>query len=133
MFHILILSLFFNFSYLPDWDIYYGINDTEIKKLELYHAYQVEFEVDFYFVNLFFIKGSINNIFHKVKNQLSFFPDCDQYRFGCGIRIKKLEIGYEHLCFHPIFPFGTELKNISLVEGGYNKIYIEFNTQLKIY
>lgn len=130
----LITSLSFQIGYLPNWNINYGINDYEIKELKLNYAYEIEFKLDLYFINIFFIKGSIKNIFHEKKYKLSFSPDCDHYLIACGIRYKYFEIGYEHLCFHPIFPFSANNRerNNALYEGSYHKYYLEIKLQSKL-
>lgn len=108
-----------------------------IDKLDLDNAYFIETGIDLQFHDNFFIKGSIKNLFHKEKNKLSFYPDHDQYRISVGIRWDFLELGYEHICFHPIFPYSTNGKewkeqaiiNTMIIEGFYNRIYI--NIELK--
>lgn len=131
MLNILVFTLVFNFSYLPDWNINYGINDYQNEHLNLDSAFQIQFEIDLYFFDIFFLHGSINSIFQKCKDELYFYPDCDQYRFSTGLRYKQIELGYEHLCFHPIFPYGANgrQKNNALLEGSYDKFY--FNLELK--
>lgn len=131
---ILITTLFFQVAYLPEWNINYGINEYEYENLQLNHAYQIEFKLDFYIKNIFFLKGSIKNIFHKEKNKLSFYPDCDEYTIACGIRYKKFEIGYEHMCFHPIFPYSANNQEVNnaLLEGNYNKLYLNFELQTEL-
>lgn len=131
---ILIMTLFFQAIYLPDWNISYGINEYEYKNLNLNRAYEIKFGFDFYVKNLFFLKGSIKNIFHEKKDELSFYPDCDYYRIACGIRYKYFEIGYENFCFHPIFPYSANdrKENNALLEGSYNKYYLEIKLQSEI-
>jgi len=135
MLNILLLTLFFQGSYMPNWNINYGINEYEYEHLDLTKAYQIELGIDLYFLKSFFIKGSIKNIFHSKKGELWYYPDCDQYRIACGIRYKELEIGYEHLCFHPIFPYTSNNRqeekgiNNALLEGSYDKLYVKFQLQ----
>jgi len=137
MIKILLITLFFQGAYLPDYNLYYGINEKEYDLLELDNAYYLELGVDLYFIDLFFIKGSINNLFHAHKTKLIFYPDCDRYRIATGIRYKGFEIGFEHFCFHPIFPYSTnnheyneaEINNNALLEGAYNKFYFNFEVK----
>lgn len=132
---LILITLFFQGAYLPNYNLYYGINENEYEKLELDSAYYIEFGIDLYFYNLFFINGSINNLFHARKDELEFYPDCDKYQIAAGIRYKFIEIGYEHLCFHPIFPLssnGRKLINNTILEGGYDKYYINFELTGKI-
>lgn len=128
MINILLITLFFQGAYLPDYNLYYGINENEYEKLELDSAYYIEFGIDLLFYDLVFIHGSINNLFHAKKNELSFYPDCDKYRVAAGIRYNYIEIGFEHFCFHPIFPYsGNDRENNNVIlEGGYDKFYINF-------
>lgn len=134
MIKLLMITLFFQGAYLPDYNLYYGINENEYEKLELDSAYYIQFGIDLYFYNLFFINGSINNLFHAKKNELRFYPDCDQYRIALGVRYKYIEIGYEHFCFHPIFPFSSngQEENNAILEGGYDKYYINFEIKGEI-
>ena len=134
MFNILIFTLIFNISYLPDYGIDYGINNYQVEKVDLDNTFQAKFEIDLYFFNLFFLHGSIQNNFNSVKNKLEFYPDCDQYRFSTGLRYKQIEIGYEHLCFHPIFPYSANgrQKNNALLEGSYDKFYFNLELQGKL-
>ena len=137
MIKILLITLFFQGAYLPDYNLYYGINEKKYDLVDLDNAYYLEFGIDLYFLNRFFLKGSINSFFHKNKSKLSFYPDCDSYKIAAGIRYKGFEIGIEHFCFHPLFPFSTnsrewneaEINNNTLLEGWYDKFY--FNFELK--
>lgn len=131
MIEILFITLFLETAYMPNYNIYYGINEMERDLLELDNAYTTEAGIDLLFKDRFFIKGSMRVLFHRKKGELGFYPDCDFYKVALGVRYGPVEVGFEHMCFHPIFPHsntgttwhGKPLINQALLEGGFDRIY----------
>ena len=134
MLEILFITLFFETAYLPDFNIYYGINEKERDILELDNAFVAEAGIDILIKDRFFIKGSMKVLSHRKKNELAFYPDCEFWKIAAGIRHGPLEIGWEHECYHPDFPYssnsreweGKALINQAILEGGYDRIYARF-------
>jgi len=136
MLNLLIITFILECSYFPSYNVYYGVNQKEYEKVDMENAYDINFSIDICYKNLLFINGGINCFFHKKKKKLDFFPDCDMYRIAAGIRYEFMEIGYEHFCYHPVFPFSSgrdwndePLINTTILEGGYDKLYLKIEVE----
>jgi len=130
---IILIIMSFRFGYIPDMGINYGINMYEQQSLDLENTFLAEFAIDIIICRYIFIRGSLNNIFHRQLGLFAFSPDHDQYTITGGLQYEGLEIGLTHKCYHPIFPakkpFGY---NLSLLEGGYEEIYIKVTTKFEL-
>lgn len=90
--------------------------------------YFLESSFEFQFP-LSFIKLDVNNIFigSKYENQFTnsndiyFKPWQDTYKVNFGIRFIGIEIGFEHICSHPVFPNNNN--EISKINYSYDKLY----------
>jgi len=137
MLEVLMFTLFFEMAYLPDFNVYYGINEKERDILELDRAYQAEAGIDLTILDYLFVKGSMKVLFHKKKNEIWYYPDCDTWMIGAGFRYSGFEAGIEHMCFHPVFPYSSNggewnealINNIAILEGGYTRLYLRLELE----
>lgn len=116
-------------------DVCYGITEYDYDRFDMDHPYYVEFTVDFTFCDILFVRGSMNNLFHRSANTdggLRFSPDHDEYIFCAGISLGDfMEIAYRHKCYHPIQPYLREkIYTVNLIEGEYDEVYFKINARI---
>lgn len=79
---------------------------------------------------LFYLGGQMDCYFMP-DTWINYYPLQMTYIFRAGIKTERLEIGYEHSCFHPIQPYVTimEYEIKPKYEGGYNKFFVRIQTK----
>lgn len=81
-----------------------------------------------------FIEGFYQNTFYSTNKDLSFCPDNDIYSFNIGYRKDYAEIGYRHVCSHPVIPYVFKYKDIKIFqEGAWDEIYIKLSLEGKLF
>lgn len=98
----------------------YTYNDTA-----MYVMMDAEVEITDYL----FVGGSIRTEMMKNSFDQTFAPISDQYIFRAGARIGILEIGYRHLCTHPVFAYVYQQEERPQVnyEGNYDEFYLRIS------
>jgi hypothetical protein len=73
--------------------------------------------------NNFFIGADTENQFFKCTDFYGFAPVQDTYRFNTGIRFYGIELGFQHMCLHPVI-FDQNIKPLKYLSS-YDKIYFK--------
>lgn len=71
-----------------------------------------------------FAGGEITTRMYASENRYTFYPFADEYTFRTGLRWGPVEVGFRHLCTHPVIPYietsGADIQ----YEGSYEELYI---------
>jgi hypothetical protein len=114
------------------------INQFQIWDYDRHPAYKNQMEnyieLDFEFVirDIFFVGGNINTIFFQDKIN-NYVPVEMEYLFKAGFRWQGFEIGFNHFCQHPVITGMSWANILSQNEGGYEKIYIQYEGEIKLW
>jgi hypothetical protein len=130
---LIVLSL--EMGYFPQGFIHYAYDPGKYIQRDLKSGFYAQFDIEIFVFQYFFIRGSLNNKFDKLKEEIMFSPDHDIYLISLGAQYKGFEIGYAHKCYHPIFPFSpfySTRDNIVLIEGTFDTLYMKVEMQLEI-
>ena len=103
------------------WYLYQ--QDTYSEQLgEMWYS-DVNFEVTAW--DTIFVGSEVTTYMHPLKIN-SWDPSWITYTFSTGLRFDPLEIGFRHLCTHPIQTYvrSTSEYKEPLIEGGYEEIYL---------
>jgi hypothetical protein len=73
-------------------------------------------------LRFFYISGDASTLM-VMKSETRFYPLVAQYRVGAGIAFDRITIGAEHVCSHPVNPFGQD---IFAFDRGYEKVFIKY-------
>lgn len=112
-----------------DYVISSYLTDTDMR-------FELPIEAYFTLYEHFVIGGKITSYFGKRDDKFSFVPTGQMYFFYFGIKINdNFKIMVEHLCEHGVIPSGTTFNTDQIINkgGGWNKIYIEFKGDIKIF
>lgn len=61
-----------------------------------------------------------------------FAPIHAEYLAAIGVRLGKLEVGFEHVCLHPIQTANADFRQSPLqLYGGHNKLYVQYEFEFK--
>jgi hypothetical protein len=61
------------------------------------------------------------------------FPNALQSVIRAGVRFGGVEIGWSHLCTHPVMPFQPILNEQTFWEGSYDEFHIKFSGTVKLF
>jgi hypothetical protein len=61
----------------------------------------------------------------------SFWPDRLQSVVRAGVRFGGIEIGWSHLCTHPVMPYQPLIHEQAIWDGLYDEIHIKFSGEVK--
>jgi len=84
--------------------------------------FYVLFEAEATLFDFLFIGGDVRT---EVKNRTtdkSFSPHSAYYGFRAGIRLEPIEVGFRHMCAHPVVPGSIYVAK--QWEGWYDEVYI---------
>lgn len=88
--------------------------------------FDATFKIDALAFDIFKIGGRCNSMFTSTNYSFDFFPTGIEYMFYAGFQpFKGLSINYEHSCFHPIVPYLDKTQGSTILDGGYDRVYIE--------
>lgn len=73
--------------------------------------------------NNFFIGADTESQFFKCPSFYGFSPFQDAYKFNAGLRFYDIELGFQHMCTHPV----VFSQNVSHSEyfSSYDKVYLK--------
>lgn len=90
---------------------------------------QFEFEAEAW--ETLFVGGSIKTVAQKAEYGWTFAPNYDRYVFTAGVRAGQLELGWRHMCMHPVFAYiGQRPRETVDLEGAYDEFYIRIEGRL---
>lgn len=58
------------------------------------------------------------------------WPQALQSVVRAGIRFGGIEIGWSHLCSHPVMPYQPLFQNQTIWEGGYDEFHVKFSGEV---
>jgi len=77
--------------------------------------------------DVLFIGASTENQFMKSGISWGMIPRQDTFIFSTGIRAFGFELGFDHMCLHPIEDYNTESSKFF---SGYDKLYVSVSGNL---
>jgi hypothetical protein len=86
-------------------------------------------EVEARFWSMVYIGGSLTVPVWKIDG-IGFWPMELQSEIRAGVRLGGIEIGWSHLCTHPVMPYSTFGRQ-ALWEGFYNEFHLKFSGEVK--
>lgn len=111
-------------GYITKGDIF--LYDIKGKSDELnYNTFYSNFAAGFIAYG-FYIKADIKVPVYSVKSSFSFFPFASYFNNSFGYQNGKIDIGFRHLCAHPIVPAMPYAKIPKMINGGYSEIFVKF-------
>ena len=82
----------------------------------------------------FFLTGSVRTDM-LMKEISNWYPIQSTYMIGGGFRNKRITIGFEHACFHPMMPYATmmprDMQAVPKWEGAYDRVYVRITLSNK--
>jgi hypothetical protein len=82
--------------------------------------------------NGFFMEGFYQSTFYYA-GKANFCPDSDIYGIGGGFKKDHIEIGFKHVCTHPVIPYVYLYRDLTVnQEGAWNEVYIKVQLEGKI-
>lgn len=85
------------------------------------------------FDNHVFVGGTIKTEVQKAAGDgYDFIPESSAYAFRVGARFGGLEIGWLHLCAHPVLPFYYAQQPVIGYDQWYDDVYIRFSGTINI-
>ena len=92
--------------------------------LQYYTRLHAEIEL----AEVFFIGGAVTTRMEADQLQPgSFYPYTDEFLFTLGFRWGVMEVGFRHLCTHPIIPYiAVSNPEVITYEGSYEEVYVRF-------
>jgi len=90
-----------------------------------------EFQLPFNLVkggeDMFFIGSSTENQFMKSDITWGMIPRQDTFIFSTGVRFLGFELGFNHMCLHPVNDFNTDSY---VFFSGYDKVYLKIDGKI---
>jgi hypothetical protein len=98
--------------------------------------FYVEMDVEFIIYDLWFIGGSMRNVFSFTGHGIVCEPTNMWFGACTGVRFYGFEVGIRHACYHPVMVYSTvyEQENRQVnTEGAYTEIYVRWEGKLKLF
>ena len=81
-----------------------------------------------------FIRGYMKVLMYPLKDTLQFWPTALSSFFTAGVVFNGVEIGWRHICTHPIVPYIGKNPIDLYSDQGANELYIRYETKsIKIF
>jgi len=61
-----------------------------------------------------------------------YWPQSLQSVIRAGVRFGGVEVGWSHLCSHPVMPFQPMYDERTLWEGGYDEFHVKFSAEVHL-
>ena len=120
------LSLMFSLElgYAP----YYGsLNSLPVENVYIRDesVYYISMDADVIVFDNFFIGGAIKTYIQDKTDNYTYFPFESDYMFKAGFRYENLELGFRHLCLHPVRPLEIYYQPQGSTDASYEEFYIK--------
>jgi hypothetical protein len=89
----------------------------------------ISFDAEIRAWDLLYVGGNVSVPMWKVSG-ITFFPNELQSIFKAGLRYKGIEIGWSHLCVHPVVPYLPLSETKILWEGNYDEFHLKFSGEV---
>jgi hypothetical protein len=101
----------------------YGQMD-QMQYVDVHHTVLVDYQAEAEFWKHGFISGGFTSYSLPAAKGFDFYPFRADYDYGAGARAGRFELGYSHLCMHPLAP-NMERFPLPMVNGGYDMFYLK--------
>ena len=124
----LIILYFLELGYSPFYD---SRNVSEIDNIRIRNesVYYITLDTEVQLFEYIFIGGAIKTYFQGNLNSKSYSPFEADYLFKAGLRFKNLELGFRHLCLHPVRPYEMYYQPQGSTDGSYEEFYIRISSE----
>ena len=124
----LILLYFIELGYSPFYGSLNGlpVNETEIVNENVYY---ITLDAEVVILDHLFVGGAVKTYFQDQKDNYTFYPFEADYLFKAGLRYKNLEVGFRHLCLHPVRPYEMYYQPQGSTDGSYEEFYIRISNK----
>jgi hypothetical protein len=109
----------------------YGPPDNVYSQALMYT--DIEFEIQYKHL---FIGGATtiemwkNEITDDLSSSITFTPFTNKFTFSAGIKNDLFELGYRHMCTHPLIVY-MDIPDKLNYEGGYDEVYLQMKLSNK--
>ena len=97
--------------------------------LQEQNQYYTEFEFEAEAWDTLFVGGKIKTRMYDSPDSWTYKPFTDEYTFNAGLRFDFLEIGFRHLCTHPVIPYIRSSGAKINYEGAYDELYFRIEVK----
>lgn len=94
-------------------------------------SFYVEMDARVVICDILFVGGEVKTLMYKTPDGYSFWPERMVYEFSAGVTFGPAEIGWRHMCTHPIIPYLREWPGLARWEGAYEEVYLRVDTTSK--
>ena len=122
----LILLYFLELGYAP---FYQSLNVLPVdnKKIKNESVMYITIDAEIIVLEHLFIGGAVKTYFQDDATDYSYIPVEADYLFKAGFRYKNLELGFRHLCLHPVRPYEMYYQPQGSTDGSYEEFYIRIS------
>lgn len=131
----LVLAFAFNLGFTPNDAVVQYQGPTWIVNQSAESIVNMDVELRA-FDEHFYVGGSLGVPVWQAPNDgviPSFWPNDLQSVVRLGFRWGGVEIGYSHLCTHPVMPYQPIVGSQTSWEGGYDEVHIKFSGSVKLF
>lgn len=121
----LILLYFIELGYSPFYESANKFVDFSYIKNE--NVYFITLDIEAELLKYIFIGGAVKTYFQDRINSKSYLPFEADYLFKAGLRYKNIELGFRHLCLHPVRPYEMYYQPQGSTDGAYEEFYIRIS------
>ena len=121
-------------GYVP-WNAWKVYNPEQSEIYSSWNFY-IHMEAEIVLFDLIFIGGSMRNVFFLTNehNTVNFSPYEMYFSYFMGIRTENFEIGFRHMCAHPLMTYAhIEDFDNRILEGSYDEFYFKFKGKINIF
>jgi len=124
----IILLYFLELGYSP---FYGSLNSLPVEEIQIVNenVYYIILDAEVIILDYLFIGGAVKTYFQDQADDYSYHPFESDYLFKAGLRYKNLELGFRHLCLHPVRPYEMYYQPQSSTDGSYEELYIRISNK----
>ena len=123
----IILIYFLELGYSP---FYQSLNVMEeSSRINAENIYYITLDAEVVILDHLFIGGAVKTYFQDQKDNYTFYPFEADYLFKAGLRFGPLELGFRHLCLHPVRPYEMYYQPQGSTDGAYEEFYIRISSK----
>ena len=108
--------------YYSSFNVVDNVPDRSFSKNIMYVTVDAEIVINKYI----FIGGAIKT-YMKIEDVFNYYPFESDYLFKAGFRYKSLELGFRHLCLHPVRPYEMYYQPQGSTDASYEEFYIRIS------
>lgn len=120
----LFLLIALEFGYIPTGHVTMFEQDRGYSTKETFYG-QLDAEIQ---MDIFYVGASIKTFMKPKSGKHAFSPERVDYWFRLGMRYKSIEIGFRHLCVHPIVYTYIDVAK-PLWGGVYEEVFIRLSNE----